>query len=63
MRLGRETALSPVNHEDLVQRLQTVHNRLAATQSDPRSNILESAIHHLPIALRYHAIQLLNRLQ
>ncbi|AKN18044.1 putative diacylglycerol O-acyltransferase [Mycobacterium haemophilum DSM 44634] len=52
----------PVDHEDPVQRLQTVHNRLAATRHDPRGNILESAINRLPITLRAHAIQLLNRL-
>lgn len=52
----------PVEHEDPVQRLQAVHNRLTATQRDPRGSILESAINRLPITLRAHAIQLLNRL-
>ena len=54
----------PVEHEDPVQRLQTVHNRLKAKQSGQSQSrsILESAIKCLPIALRSQAIQLLNRL-
>lgn len=54
----------PVEHEDPVQRLQTVHNRLKATDSGQRKSgsILESAINCLPITLRSRAIQLLNRL-
>jgi diacylglycerol O-acyltransferase / wax synthase len=54
----------PVDHEDPVQQLQTVHNRLKAKQSGQSQSrsILESAINCLPIPLRSQAIQLLNRL-
>jgi diacylglycerol O-acyltransferase / wax synthase len=53
----------PVEHDDPVQRLRTVHNRLKANRTDKRqSSILESAISCLPIVLRSKAIQLLTRL-
>lgn len=52
---GEKLPYLPINREDPVQRLQTMHSRLTAAQN--------KAIHHLPIALRAHAIQLLNRLQ
>jgi diacylglycerol O-acyltransferase / wax synthase len=54
----------PVEHEDPVQRLRTVHSRLKAKQSGQRQsgNLLQVAINFLPIALRSQAIQLLNRL-
>jgi len=53
----------PVEYDDPVQRLRTVHSRLKATQSDqPQTSILESAINCLPIVLRNQAIQLLTRL-
>ncbi len=54
----------PVEHDDPVQRLRTVHNRLKAKQSDQRKSgsILESAVNRLPITLRAQAIQLLTRL-
>ena len=53
----------PVDHEDPVQRLRTVHNRLQAKPSvQHQPGILESALNYLPIALRSAAIQLLARL-
>ncbi len=53
----------PVEHDDPVQRLRTVHNRLNAEQNGQhQSGILASAINCLPIMLRSPAIQLLTRL-
>jgi len=54
----------PVEHNDPVQRLRTVHNRLKAEQTGQRQSgrIFESWINCLPIALRSQAIQLLTRL-
>jgi diacylglycerol O-acyltransferase / wax synthase len=54
----------PVEHDDPVQRLRTVHNRWQAKQADrPQSGgIVESAIHFLPTILRSNVIQLLARL-
>ena len=53
----------PVEHDDPVQRLRTVHSRLKAGQNgQQQSGILESAINCLPIMLRGAAIQLLTRL-
>jgi diacylglycerol O-acyltransferase len=53
----------PVDHDDPVQRLRTVHNRLKAKPSGAHQpGLLESALKHLPIALRGPAIQLLARL-
>jgi hypothetical protein len=53
----------PVEHDDPVQRLRTVHSRLKAGQNgQQQSGILESAINCLPIMLRGAVIQLLTRL-
>jgi diacylglycerol O-acyltransferase len=53
----------PVEHDDPVQRLRTVHNRVEAGQNDQhQSGILESAINCLPLLLRGQAIALLTRL-
>lgn len=53
----------PVEHDDPVQRLRTVHNRVQAGLNDPHQfGILESAINCLPIMLRGHVIALLTRL-
>jgi diacylglycerol O-acyltransferase len=53
----------PVEHDDSVRRLRTVHNRLKAEQSDRRGgSIVESAINCLPIMSRARVIQLLARL-
>jgi diacylglycerol O-acyltransferase / wax synthase len=53
----------PVEHDDPVLRLRTVHNRWKAKQSDqPSGGIVESAINCLPIMLRSNIIQLLARL-
>ncbi len=54
----------PVEHDDPVQRLRTVHNRWKAEQTDqPQSSgIVESAINSLPTMLRGSVIQLLSRL-
>ncbi len=54
----------PVEHDDPVQRLRTVHNRWQAKQTDqPQSGgIVESAINFLPTILRSNVIQLLARL-
>jgi diacylglycerol O-acyltransferase / wax synthase len=54
----------PVEHDDSVQRLWTVHDRLKAKQTGRRQSgrIFESALNYLPIALRSQAIQLLSRL-
>jgi diacylglycerol O-acyltransferase / wax synthase len=53
----------PVEHDDPVQRLRTVHNRWKVKQADqPSGGILESAINCLPTVLRSNLIQLLARL-
>jgi WS/DGAT/MGAT family acyltransferase len=53
----------PVEHDDPMQRLRTVHSRLKAGQNgEQQSGILESAINCLPIMLRGTVIQLLTRL-
>jgi diacylglycerol O-acyltransferase len=53
----------PVEHDDPVQRLRTVHNRWQAKQTDqPAGGIVESAINLLPTMLRANVIQLLARL-
>jgi WS/DGAT/MGAT family acyltransferase len=53
----------PVEHDDPVQRLRAVHDRLQSKQSDRgQPNILESALNCLPITLRSQVIQLLSRL-
>jgi diacylglycerol O-acyltransferase len=55
----------PVEHDDPVQRLRTVHNRLKAKQSNQRKSgsILESAINYMPLMLCAKALQtLLTRL-
>ncbi|MDT5348672.1 MAG: diacylglycerol O-acyltransferase / wax synthase [Mycobacterium sp.] len=53
----------PVDHDDPVQRLRTVHNRLKAKPGVAHQpGILESALNCLPNALRSPAIQLLARL-
>jgi diacylglycerol O-acyltransferase / wax synthase len=53
----------PVDHEDPVQQLRMVHNRLKAKPSaEPQPGLLESALGYLPSALRSPAIQLLARL-
>jgi diacylglycerol O-acyltransferase / wax synthase len=52
----------PVEHDDPVQRLRTVHNRVEAGQDDQhQSGILESAVNCLPLLLRGQAIALLTR--
>ncbi|MGB8386543.1 wax ester/triacylglycerol synthase family O-acyltransferase [Mycobacterium sp.] len=55
----------PVEHDDPIQRLRTVHDRRKAEQADrPQSaGIVESAINFLPTMLRSNVIQLLSRLQ
>jgi WS/DGAT/MGAT family acyltransferase len=54
----------PVEHDDPVRRLQTVHTRWQAKQTaQPRpAGIVESAIGFLPTALRSNVLQLLSRL-
>jgi diacylglycerol O-acyltransferase / wax synthase len=53
----------PVEHDDPVQRLRTVHNRWKVKQADrPAGGIVESAINCLPTVLRGNLIQLLARL-
>jgi diacylglycerol O-acyltransferase / wax synthase len=53
----------PVEHDDPVQLLRTVHNRWKVKQADqPSGGIVESAINRLPTALRSNLIQLLARL-
>jgi WS/DGAT/MGAT family acyltransferase len=53
----------PVEHDDPVQRLQTVHTRWKAKQtSQPAVGIVESAIGFLPTVLRSNVIQLLSLL-
>ncbi len=53
----------PVEHDDPVQRLQTVHTRWKAGQANPpASGIVESAINSLPTILRSGVVQLLSRL-
>ncbi|OBK99148.1 wax ester/triacylglycerol synthase family O-acyltransferase [Mycobacterium sp. 1165178.9] len=54
----------PVEHDDPVRRLQTVHTRWQAKQAaQPRpAGIVESMIGFLPTVLRSNALQLLSRL-
>ncbi|OBH74989.1 diacylglycerol O-acyltransferase [Mycobacterium mantenii] len=54
----------PVEHDDPVRRLQTVHTRWQAKQSaQPRpAGMVESAIGFLPTVLRSNVLQLLSRL-
>lgn len=50
----------PVEHEDPVQQLRTVHNRWKVQQREP--GIVESALNCLPATLRSNVLQLLARL-
>jgi diacylglycerol O-acyltransferase / wax synthase len=53
----------PVDHEDPIQQLRMVHNRLKAKpNAEPQPGLLESALGYLPTALRSPAIALLARL-
>ncbi len=54
----------PVEHDDPVQRLRTVHNRWKVTHARPTQpgGLVESAISRLPKALRANLTQLLDRL-
>jgi len=53
----------PVDHDDPVQRLRTVHNRLKAKPNvEQQPGILESAVKYLPIPFRGPVTQLLARL-
>jgi diacylglycerol O-acyltransferase / wax synthase len=52
----------PVEHEDPVQRLRTVHTRWKVKQADQPGGLVESAITSLPTMLRGSVIQLLSRL-
>lgn len=53
----------PVDHEDPVQRLRLVHNRLRATANvQHQPGLLESVLSYLPNPLRSPVIQLLARL-
>jgi len=52
----------PVEHDDPVRRLQTVHSRWKAKQTVRPVGIVESAIGCLPTVLRSNMIQLLSRL-
>jgi diacylglycerol O-acyltransferase / wax synthase len=55
----------PVEHEDPVQRLRTVHHQLhRSTESQGRpTGIVELATNYIPLTLCVKAIQALNRLQ
>jgi hypothetical protein len=62
---ARSAVLShlPVEHDDPVRRLQTVHTRWQTKPAQPRpAGIVESAIGFLPTALRSNVLQLLSRL-
>lgn len=50
----------PVDHEDPVQQLRTVHNRWKVQKREP--GIVESALNCLPALLRSNVLQLLARL-
>ncbi|MCV7088704.1 WSD1 family O-acyltransferase, partial [Mycobacterium interjectum] len=50
----------PVEHEDPVQQLRTVHNRWKVQTREP--GIVESALNRLPALLRSNVVQLLARL-
>ncbi|WP_407686625.1 wax ester/triacylglycerol synthase domain-containing protein [Mycobacterium sp. HUMS_1102779] len=50
----------PVDHDDPVRRLRTVHNRRKAGQ--PGAGIVESALKRLPTMLRGNLFQLMDRL-
>ncbi len=50
----------PVEHDDPVQQLRTVHNRWKAEKREP--GIVESALNCLPALLRSNVLQLLARL-
>jgi WS/DGAT/MGAT family acyltransferase len=52
----------PVEHEDPVQRLRTVHTRWKARQADQPGGLVEAAISSLPTMLRSSVIQLLSRI-
>lgn len=53
----------PVEHDDPVQRLRTVHNRWKAGYADgPSGGILESAVKRLPSTLRGNVLEVLARL-
>jgi hypothetical protein len=53
----------PVEHDDPVQQLRTVHDRWKAQQADERQpGILESALNVLPTLLRNNVLQILTRL-
>jgi diacylglycerol O-acyltransferase / wax synthase len=52
----------PVEHDDPVERLRTVHNRSKVKQDQPSGGIVESAINFLPTVLRSNLVQLLARL-
>lgn len=53
----------PVEYEDPIQRLRTVHDRLKAKHpGQHQTGLVESALNCLPVMLRSQAIQLLTRL-
>ncbi|OBB83907.1 diacylglycerol O-acyltransferase [Mycobacterium colombiense] len=52
----------PVEHDDPVRRLQTVHTRWKAKLTTQPPGIVESAIGFLPTVLRSNVLQLLSRL-
>ena len=52
----------PVEHEDPVERLRTVHTRWKVKQAESPGGLVESAITSLPTMLRSSVIQLLSRL-
>lgn len=52
----------PVEHDDPVRRLQTVHNRWKAKLTAQPPGIVDSAIGFLPTVLRSNVLQLLSRL-
>jgi WS/DGAT/MGAT family acyltransferase len=52
----------PVEHEDPVQRLRTVHTRWKARQSNQPGGLVEAAISSLPTMVRSSVIQLLARI-
>jgi hypothetical protein len=52
----------PVEHDDPVQRLRTVHTRWKARQSEEPGGLVEAAVGSLPTMLRSGVIQLLSRI-
>jgi WS/DGAT C-terminal domain len=53
----------PVEHEDPIQQLRTVHNRWRAWQPGERTpGLVESALSRLPMPLRDNVLELLSRL-